>query len=166
MTPEAFEAFYAQTARGLKSYLLRLAGNAALADEVLQEAYFRLLRSAPEILEDRERKNYLYRIATNLVTDIYRSRRERTEPLPEREAGRAADAESHGVSRDVGRALGRLQPRERELVWLAYVEGSSHREIAAVLGVREGSIRPMLFRAKQKLVDLLKEVGYGSAVSV
>ena len=49
---------------------------------------------------------------------------------------------------------------ERELVWLAYVEGSSHREIAEIMGLREVSIRPMLFRVRQKLAELLKSIGY------
>jgi RNA polymerase sigma-70 factor, ECF subfamily len=42
------------------------------------------------------------------------------------------------------------------MLWLAYVEGSSHREIAAALGLRAASIRSMLFRARRRLADKLR----------
>src|SRR5580700_4501544 len=71
LSHEQFEAFYGRTARALRSYLCRVAGNRALADDILQESYVRLLR-APAMLEG-QRKSYLYRTATNLVTDYHRA---------------------------------------------------------------------------------------------
>ncbi len=161
MTAGAFEEFYAQTARPLKSYLQRLTNNAAVADEIAQESYYRFLRADTGGLGERERKNYLFRIATNLVNDMFRGRGESSLPLKDVLAN--AEGPKQGqtdIRSDVGRVLGTLKPRERELVWLAYVEGSSHREIAEVLGLKEISIRPMLFRARQKLAGLLKSIGY------
>ena len=61
--------------------------------------------------------------------------------------------------RDVAAALGRLKPRERQVLWLAYVEGSSHKEIAEIAGVRAPSVRLLLFRARRKLADLLRKRG-------
>jgi len=55
-----------------------------------------------------------------------------------------------------GRALGRLKPRERALLWLAYAQGSSHAEIAGVLGLKTASIKLLLFRARRKLAGLLQ----------
>ena len=52
-------------------------------------------------------------------------------------------------------AFQRLKPRERQLLWLAYVEGSSHKEIADCTGLRAGSIRLLLFRARRKLAELI-----------
>jgi RNA polymerase sigma-70 factor (ECF subfamily) len=52
-----------------------------------------------------------------------------------------------------------LKPRERELLWLAYVEGSSHREIAQLSGLREQSVRGLLFRARARLAALLRRRG-------
>jgi RNA polymerase sigma-70 factor, ECF subfamily len=51
--------------------------------------------------------------------------------------------------------MAHLKPRERALLWLAYAQGSSHREIAASLGVRAGSIKLLLFRARRRLAALL-----------
>ncbi len=56
---------------------------------------------------------------------------------------------------DFTRAMAELQPRERAMLWLAYAEGASHREIAATLGVGEGSMKTLLFRARRKLAGLL-----------
>ena len=69
---------------------------------------------------------------------------------------KAQHSEDHENRTVLGRALARLKPRERELLWLAYVEGSSHREISEVSGLKENSIRPLLLRARRKLASLLR----------
>jgi RNA polymerase sigma-70 factor (ECF subfamily) len=51
--------------------------------------------------------------------------------------------------------MSRLKPRERAMLWLAYAEGASHREIADVLGLQPSSLKALLFRARRKLADLL-----------
>jgi RNA polymerase sigma-70 factor (ECF subfamily) len=62
---------------------------------------------------------------------------------------------------DLTRAMGQLKPRERSLLWLAYAEGSSHREIAATLGVKLASVKLLLFRARRKLAAILTVPGGG-----
>ena len=54
-----------------------------------------------------------------------------------------------------------MTQREKQLLWLAYAEEFSHREIAQMTELREGSIRPLLFRARQKMAALLAAAGYG-----
>jgi len=54
------------------------------------------------------------------------------------------------------RALAQLRPAQREMLWLAYAQGSSHEEIAEVLGLTRGSVKALLFRARRKLADLLR----------
>ncbi len=156
MDEDAFRAFYDRTSRALWGYLSRLSGDRQVADDLLQECYYRLLKSHVAFESEAHRRNYLYRIATNLVRDTRRGAR----PLfadgvdvgdLEAPQGRA-DAEQRT---DVRRAMGRLKPRERALLWLAYAQGSSHSEIASVLGVKTGSIKPLLFRARRKLAGLL-----------
>jgi RNA polymerase sigma-70 factor (ECF subfamily) len=53
-------------------------------------------------------------------------------------------------------ALRQMKPRERELLWLAYVEGMNHAEIAAATGLGTMSIRLLLFRARRKAAQLLR----------
>ena len=56
---------------------------------------------------------------------------------------------------DLSRALRKLKPRERQMLWLAYAHGSSHREIGEALGLKTDSIKPLLFRARRRLAALL-----------
>ncbi len=159
MDEQTFRVFYESTARPLWAYLSRILGSAALADDLVQESYYRFLRATLKSEDAAYQKAYLFRIATNLARDHWRR-------LPRHEQGEAADAEqvpsddrtAERVQQrsDLGRALGGLKPRERELLWLAYVEGSSHKEIAEVLGLRAASVRLLLFRARQKMAQLLR----------
>ena len=73
---------------------------------------------------------------------------------------RSADAAAAAVRRmDLGRAMTHLKPRERDLLWLAYAQGSSHQEIADTLGLKRSSIKLLLFRARRRLAALLRESG-------
>ena len=84
MTEDEFRAFYELTARPVWVYINRMTGDGRLADDLLQEAYYRLLRTKTTFESDDHRKNYLYRIATNLVHDHRRRPRADREPLRER----------------------------------------------------------------------------------
>lgn len=154
----SFRSFYEATARPLWAYLARSSGDRELADDLLQEAYLRLLRSGFVGEGETHRKNYLYRIASNLVRDHFRGRRPET-PVDEAREIAASEGPPAGLRRDLSRILARLDPRERRLVWLAHVEGASHREIGEILEVQEASVRVLLFRARQKLAGLLREEG-------
>lgn len=160
MDEQTFRAFYEKTARPLWSYLSRISGSPSLADDLVQESYYRFLRAALDSADEAYQKNYLFRIATNLARDHWRSlpRRERLEAS----VSATAQANDHTAERvqrssDLGRALACLKPREREILWLAYVEGSSHKEIAEVVGLKAASIKLLLFRARRKLADLLRK---------
>ncbi len=66
---------------------------------------------------------------------------------------------------DVARTFQTLKPQQRALLWLAYVEGYEHAEIARVLEIKEKSVRVLLFRARHKLASSLKEKGLDAKVS-
>ena len=167
MDEDAFRAFYDRTARSLWAYLSRMTGDPAAADDLLQESYYRFLRAQVRHDGEAHRRNYLFRIATNLVRDGYRRRLTDPQALVnfDQDSGElpgdstlASRAESGA---DVRAAMARLKPRERELLWLAYAQGSSHQEIGESLGLKTGSIKPLLFRARKRLAALLAGAGYG-----
>lgn len=155
---EAFRAFYAVTARPLWAYLRASCGDGAVADDLLQESYLRLLSADLAHGGESGRRAYLYQIASNLLRDHWRQRRRRPEPAAlddEAIAGAASALAPVGVRVDVQRALARLPARDRQLLWLAHVEGSSHREVAMALGLGAASVRVLLFRARRRLAALL-----------
>ena len=157
MDEDAFRGFYDRTAGALWGYLSRVSGNRQVADDLLQESYYRLLKSTTVFESEAHRRNYLYRIATNLVRDSRRG----PKPLFDEkiEMGEIVAPQPHvdtEARADVRRAMGRLKPRERALLWLAYAQGSSHSEIADVLGLKTGSIKLLLFRARRKLAAILQ----------
>ena len=165
MTEEAFRAFYELTARPVRVYLGRLTGDDRLADDLLQEAYYRFLRSTIAFENDDHRRRYLYRIATNLVHDQRRRRRVEVPLISAAEASGFSDphlAERAARRIDLQRAMARLKPRERSMLWLAYALGWSHDEIAASIGVKTGSLKPLLHRARQRLAGLLTPSARGS----
>ena len=69
MDEDTFRAFYARTARALWAYLSRMTGSPDLADDLLQETYYRFLRAHAPHESDAHRRNSLFRIATNLARD-------------------------------------------------------------------------------------------------
>ncbi|MFZ0211651.1 MAG: RNA polymerase sigma factor [Candidatus Acidiferrales bacterium] len=154
-----FRAFYEKTAPALRGYLRRVSGDPSLADDLLQESYLRLLRAPLAPTEEAHRKHYLFRVATNLLRDHFRAAKRSFAPLPEVPSGTNA-AHDFELASDLGQFLLELKPRERELLWLAYVEGYRHDEIAKFMGCRTASIRPMLFRARGRLVELLRVRGW------
>jgi RNA polymerase sigma-70 factor (ECF subfamily) len=159
MDEEAFRGFYERTAPRLRAYLLRVSAEAAVADDLLQESYYRFLRARGQYEGEAHRRNALFRIATNLLHD--RRRQARHSPVFTPVDRDPVDpstsiAESTARTTDLRRAMAHLKPRERELLWLAYAQGSSHREIAECLGLRTGSVKLLLFRARRRLATLLR----------
>lgn len=160
---EGFRRAYESAAPALRSYVRRATGSGDLADDIVQEAFLRILRRSLPPLSDRELKSYLFKAATSLMHDHWRkiSREQRWRTLMPfgRPASRQTAAESgiDGLFRT-------LKPRERALLWLAYLEGYSHEEIAGVLGVAEKSVRVLLFRARRKLAKLLQAKNSGREV--
>lgn len=163
MDEEAFRRFYERTARPVWAYLARMTGDPRLADDLLQEAYYRLLRARPTLDDEVHRRNYLFRIATNLVHDIRRRPQVDETALADGSGCETIDAHGGDVAAetarriDLARAMARLKPRERDLLWLAYAHGSSHGEIAQMLGLRASSIKMLLFRARRRLAAVLRE---------
>jgi RNA polymerase sigma-70 factor (ECF subfamily) len=165
MDEDAFRVFYERTARPVWAYLSRMTGDPRLADDLLQDAYYRFLRANVAHESDAHRRNYLFRIATNLVRDQRRRPRVGDLPLVTGTAAhdaldhpdpRSTDAADGAVRRlDLARSMARLKPRERDLLWLAYAQGSSHKEIAETLGLKTASVKLLLFRARRRLAALL-----------
>lgn len=158
MDNEAFAGFYERSARSLWAYLARVSCDPALADDLMQESYVRFLCAS--FSEDGEvaARRYLFRIATNLLHDHWRRPRSASiEDVPEEFLAANVSTVQADSQAMLGPALAQMRPRDRQLLWLAYAEGYSHREIAAITGLASASIRLLLFRARRKMAGLLRQ---------
>lgn len=151
MTHDQFEALYRSTAGELLGYLRRRAVSDAedLAAEVYAIAWRRRADLPPEFL----RRAWLFGTARKLM--LSESRRiGRAQELTELVASADAAADSQpDASRDrvVAEALARLRPDDREIIRLVEWEGFSPAEVAVALGIRAGTARVRLHRARQAL---------------
>src|SRR5580692_7781707 len=157
MDQDEFTMFYHETATVLRGYIRRVSGDWQAADDLLQETYLRFLHAKPAVDDHAALKAYLYKTATAAIYDRWRkTRRERLWSLafPFRE-----EAPPVSGAGDVTRCFTKLKPRERALLWLAYVEGYAHGEIAGTLDLNEKSIKVLLFRARRNLERILRQNG-------
>jgi RNA polymerase sigma-70 factor (ECF subfamily) len=166
MDEETFRAFYDRTSRAVWVYLARVTGDRQLADDLLQDVFYRFFKAGATHQDESHRRNSLFCFATNIARDANRRRfRYKPEPVPldvEEDGVHAAalrvddrTAERFEASTDLARAMAQLKPVQREMLWLAYALGSSHAEIAEMLGLTNGSVKILLFRARRKLATLL-----------
>lgn len=162
-SPADVEALFHGVYPALFRYCHRLTGDGDQADDLAQEAFFRLLdrdvRGPPESL-----KSWLFRVATNLARDRFRTSRTR-ERRKEVLAGTLESAKDPGPQEELERrekvarvreVLEALKPRDREMLLLRQ-EGFSYREIAETVGVAPGSVGSLLARALRRFERELSE---------
>ena len=163
MDEDSFRAFYDRTSRAVWVYLARVTGDRQLADDLLQEVFYRFFRANATHADEAHRRNSLFCFATNIARDANR-RKVRSGPEPVAlDVEENADllhvdervAERFQASTDLARAMAQLKPMQREMLWLAYALGSSHAEIAEIVGIRSGSVKILLLRARRKMAALL-----------
>ncbi|WP_263357309.1 RNA polymerase sigma factor [Acidicapsa ligni] len=160
MDNEDFACFYARSARPLWAYIARVSGDRALADDLMQESFVRFLcalnRPRQQDGEVASRR-YLFRIATNLLRDHWKSPRNLSiEDVPEEFFSATCNAGHNESQAILDPAMAQMRPRERQILWLAHAEGYSHKEIAEVTGLASASVRLLLFRARRKIAALLR----------
>ena len=159
----AFEQIYRAHSGRLYSVAYRMVGNAADAEDLLQDIFLAAHRKLDSFRGDSALGTWLYRLATNLCLDHLRSRAARssglTDPLDD-EIG-LADAGSRGLAErtvtrmDLERALARLPEGCRAAFVLHDIEGLEHREVAEALGIAEGTSKSQVHKARLRLRTLL-----------
>jgi len=177
---DAFRGIVETYSRPLFRAAFRVLGDAASAEDAVQDAFLRAWRSLDRFDERAELSTWLYRIAINAAIDHRRerSRREASAgPLPEDFHGQVAvaseapDAHRQAYSRELvdraQQAISSLPEAERIAILLRHFEGASIAEIAGVLGGGENSAKQAVFRAVRKLRAVLvplMEVSRGESV--
>jgi RNA polymerase sigma-70 factor (ECF subfamily) len=155
VTEQEFVRLYDRAAPALRSYLRLLCRNAALADDLLQDSFLRMLRVDVSRMNEHQLRSYLYKAATSVAMDHFRAQKREINKLGSVQSEPAFNVDLD-LPHDMSQALRALTPQQQVLLWLAYVEGFEHREIAPLLGLGEKSVRVVLFRARRQLATILK----------
>jgi RNA polymerase sigma-70 factor (ECF subfamily) len=162
MRDSDFERLYEDHARPLFGFLAYRTGDRALAEDVMSEAFERVLKARKRYdPEKASAKTWIYSIALNCLRD--HQRRQGAEVRALHRVGGPGDLElsepgfDRAETRDeVQRALRHLSDEEREVVALRYGGDFSAKEMAKLLGERETTVEGRLYRALRKLREELE----------
>jgi RNA polymerase sigma-70 factor (ECF subfamily) len=157
---ESFRIFYQKYSKPFWRFIFKMCGDGSLTDDIFQESFFRFFRAAPESLNEHQKKSYLYKTAVRLIIDQQKRMKVEKKYQTEFYAHEQDDREDF-LSADLEKMFGLLNPRERTLLWLAHVEGYSHREISEITQAKEKSIKVQLFRIRKKFAGILRFHGFG-----
>jgi RNA polymerase sigma-70 factor (ECF subfamily) len=156
-TAETFiRALYEDAAGPVFNFVLRLTGDRALAEEVVQEAFLRAWRHARRLdLGPDTLRRWLFTVARNIVIDLWRSNSIRLTIVSDERAlgtARAYDDIESAVQRwALSDALNRITPKQRAVLITIYYEGNSIAEAARRLGVSPGTVKSRTYHALRAL---------------
>lgn len=170
--PEAARLLTTRLAPRILGYATRLLADRAEAEDVTQEAMLRLWRVAPDWRSgEAQVSTWVYRVVTNLCTDLRRARGRRPgvglDDAPEvASGGQSAVASIIEADRmaALNAALGQLPERQRQAVVLRHIESRSNPEIGAIMGLGVEAVESLTARGKRTLAGILSgrkaELGY------
>lgn len=143
----AFEKIYDRYYKQLAGNLLRLLKSPHLAEETLQDLFVKLWEHRAKIDPEKPIKGYLFRIAENLVYDLYRKaardakvRQFLIASSPETYTHIEEDIVDHENKMLVHKAISLLPPRRRKIYRLCKIDGKSYDEVAAQLGISTAAV--------------------------
>ena len=153
------------------AFAQRMLGNRAEAEDVAQEAMLRLWKVAGDWRQDRAKvSTWLYRVASNLCTDLLRRRRSvPLDGIAEPEDGHpgvVAGMIEQDRARALEAALAQVPERQRQAVILRHLDGFTNPEIAAMMDIGVEAVESLTARGKRSLAAALagrrEELGYGT----
>ena len=166
----AFEFLYQLHSRRVYALCLRMVGNPADAEDLMQEAFLQLFRKIGTFRGESAFSTWLHRMTVNVVLMRLRKKSLPTDSLEET---LEPDAEASGPKRDVGapdlrlsgavdrvnleRSIEKLPPGYRTVFVLHDVQGYEHNEIAGIMGCSVGNSKSQLHKARTRLRELLQE---------
>jgi RNA polymerase sigma-70 factor (ECF subfamily) len=166
----AFEFLYHLHSRRVYALCLRMVGNPADAEDLMQEAFLQLFRKIGTFRGESAFSTWLHRMTVNVVLMRLRKKSLPTDSLEET---LEPDAENSGPKRDVGapdlrlsgavdrvnleRSVEKLPPGYRTVFVLHDVQGYEHNEIAEIIGCSVGNSKSQLHKARTRLRELLQE---------
>lgn len=163
---DAFQVLYSRYETRIFTFLVRYVGNRPLAEDLLQETFWRVWQAAASFQPERgEFRSWLYRVALNAVrSEMAHKRYDLDRRAPSGSPGPSARHQAAGREHDpadrleleesatlVEKALSGLSPSMREVIVLKCLEEMKFSEIAAVTGTPEGTLKSRFHRAIAEL---------------
>lgn len=174
---QRFESLMDRSYRKVFDLAYRLSQNRGDAEDLTQEAFVRAMKAFRSFEGDRPFENWIFRIVTRLFLDLRRARARRVQAMSYDAALRpdgtddavyfeAADDRPNPLqamlgellSEELEQALATLTPEQRELIWMADVEGLPYNEIAERVHAPVGTVRSRLHRAHKQLRKTLESI--------
>ena len=170
----ALESLYDRYSSAVMGLALKIMGDRATAEEVVQETFWRVWRNAGTFQVQRGSFTaWLFGIARNVSIDLWRRRKARPQPAfdeaEEEQMDRALDPETDVAElawirvrhQQVRAAMASLPPLQRQVLEMAYFAGLTRQEIAEATGEPLGTIHTRARLALQKLHEALEAQGFG-----
>ncbi|MBE2231322.1 MAG: RNA polymerase sigma factor [Chitinophagaceae bacterium] len=154
------EALYQRFSPRMYAVCLRYAGNTEEAEDILQEGFVKVFRKLESFRNEGSFEGWIRRIFVNTAIEHFR-RKKYLLPVTEKEEN-TLEARNTSVlddlsARDIMAIVQELSPGYRTVFNLYVVEGFTHKEIADILGISEGTSKSQLSRAKVILQEKVKQ---------
>jgi RNA polymerase sigma-70 factor (ECF subfamily) len=139
---------------------LRYAGNAEEAEDILQEGFIKVFNKIGSFRSEGSFEGWIRRIFVNTAIEHYR-KKIYLQPITDYEEstveGKYLSVLDNLAEKDIIQLVQQLSPGYRTVFNMYVVEGYTHRQIAEILGISEGTSKSQLSRAKLILQDLVRE---------
>jgi len=169
--PEAFQYLVERYQNLLVGYFMRRAGEAGIAEDLAQEVFIKLWRTAERYTVRARFSTYMYSVAHNTLIDHIRRKGTRADTISADtdEGAFLADTADSGIPEVlehlaheeqlalVRKALEQLKDVERDVVMSVFAEGMSYRDTAEVLGIPEGTVKSRLHGALRHMKQILEQ---------
>jgi len=164
------DEIYDRYAARLYNFAYRFVRNKEVAEDAVQEVFMRMIRNAKQFNRDAKLGTWLFAITANWCRDFLRKADNKPKDSDDVLVGIPASPdysphrrlEAREVERTLEKALGAIDPDEREVILLFKYQGFSHAEIAQIAGCSEGAVKLRVFRAMKALKEALRPTGEAS----
>lgn len=154
------EELYSRFSPRMFAVCLRYAGNTEEAEDILQEGFIKIFKKLNTFRSEGSFEGWIRRIFVNTAIEHFRRKRYMM-PVTEKEEntieGKYLSVLDDLAARDILALVGELSPGYRTVFNLYVVEGYTHKEIADMMGISEGTSKSQLSRAKVILQDMVKQ---------
>ena len=170
----AFAALFDRHQQSIVRFAYRYVGSQARAEELAQDIFVKLFKSAKGYRPDAKFKTFMFRVATNhCLNEVRRGEYKVEESLePRSDESKAPDPEAHGARPDdalaarelekaVQRALAKMSDRERAAFSMCRFEGMAYREIADALSASEAAVKSLIHRATLQVMKQVEQLKAG-----